>query len=150
MNNRITAIMASVLQKIMLFFCFKEAWAKELFKMAKNEEKRFQEMKESSPFFGKVLIAVSYDNGGTSLYGNDLFTFSTVNGGSDIVSSVIKTAIRKKGWAVHDDDSYILAFEKPDIFGKRKGTGKIEIFWIGCRKPGIKGPEAATRASRPL
>ena len=117
--------------------------ARALFEAAKNETK-FEEVKRNSPFADKIVVAVSYDSGGTSFYG-DIFTFANANGGVDIASSIVKTAIRKKGWAVHDADSYLITFEKLRIFGNGD-PGKVEIFWIGCQKPGVKSPESARRS----
>ena len=122
-----------------LLFDGRKSWAKAVVEAAKNEV-RFEEVKKTSPFANKTVVTVSYDNGGTSFYG-DIFTFADVNGGIDIASSIVKTAIRAKGWAVHDADDYLLVFNKT----KSEGTGDVEIFWIGSRKTGAKSPESARR-----
>jgi len=120
----------------------KKTWAKVVFDAAKNEAK-FAEIKKTSPFADKMVIAVSYDNGGTSFYG-DIFTFANANGGVDIASSIVKNVICSKGWAIHDLDEYMLTFEKLRIFGNGD-AGDVEIFWMGCGRPGVKSPESAQR-----
>ncbi len=119
---------ASVWQKIMLFLGRKEAWAKVVFEAAKMETK-FEEVKKTSPFADKVVVAVSYDNGGTSFYG-DIYLLTIASGGLDIASSVVKNAIRSKAWVAHDCDDYMLSF--------RRDTGAVEIFWIGCGSAEVK------------
>ncbi len=112
----------------------KKNWANIVFNAAK-EEIKFQETKRNSPFADKIVIAVSYHNSVTSMYG-DIYAFSDANGGIDVSSSIVKNAIRLKGWAVHDADEYLLVFD---------GNNNAEIFWMGCRKSEVKSPKSAGR-----
>jgi len=117
-----------------------ESWVKEIFGAA-NDDVRFKEVKATSPFAGKVVIAVSYC-AGTKLYG-DICDFAEANGGIDVVSSIVKSAIRSKGWRVHDSDDYVLIFDQLSVFGRQQGAGNVEVFWMGSKKPGVESPESA-------
>ncbi|MDP2741272.1 MAG: hypothetical protein Q8O66_01110 [bacterium] len=121
-----------------------ESWAKEIFGAA-NDEAKFQKTKATSPFAGNVVIVVSY--GIHASFGGDISSFVNANGGIDVVSSIVKNAIRSKGWSVHDFDDYLLAFDQLSIFGNKNGAGNVEVFWMGSRN-GAKSPESAQRGIR--
>ncbi len=112
-------------------------WARTIFEAA-NDETKFKEVKTISPFADKVVIAVSYGVS-TELCG-DIYDFADANGGTDVVSSIVKNAIRSRKWRVHDFDDYVLVFDQLSVFGNKNGAGNVEVFWMGSRN-GAKNPE---------
>ncbi|MEK7547237.1 MAG: hypothetical protein AAB536_03620 [Patescibacteria group bacterium] len=109
-----------------------EAWARFLFALS---DTRFDEFKPLSPFADKIVVSVSYGNGYSSFGGDTVHVAED----SDRASNLVKLAIRSRGWAVHDNDDYVLVFD-------RFGEAKADVFWIGCKTSGIDSPETEKRA----
>lgn len=101
-------------------------WAAMLFEARENNDE-FSAIKLNSPFDGKMVIVADYYT--SARYHGDVQQFMDARGGVeiDIVSSVVKSIIRGKGFSAAWN-KYVLVFESG------KDGGGAGVFHIGENK----------------